>query len=211
MKGTTRMKVREIVVILALALGTHAGAQQQAFNTTGDSTSEAPRFELGVAFSGIHLSENSNFGVGARAVYNFNSSFALEGEGNFFLNNPAPGILSGGRAVQGLFGPKIGLRTETVGIFGRVRPGFITFSNTFQGINFNPTVPSAFTIETGRLTEPALDLGTVIEIYPSRHWAWRTDLGDTMIFYRSSSFFGITLPGSTQNNFQFSTGFQYRF
>jgi hypothetical protein len=51
----------------------------------------------------------------------------------------------------------------------------------------------------------------VIEIYPSRHWAWRTDLGDTMIFYRSSSFFGITLPGSTQNNFQFSTGFQYRF
>ena len=69
----------------------------------------------------------------------------------------------------------------------------------------------AFTIETGRLTEPALDLGTVIEIYPSRHWAWRTDLGDTMIFYRSSSFFGVTLPGTTQNNFQFSTGFQYRF
>jgi hypothetical protein len=61
------------------------------------------------------------------------------------------------------------------------------------------------------LTEPALDLGTVIEIYPSRHWAWRTDLGDTMIFYRSSSFFGITLPGTTKNNFQFSTGFQYRF
>jgi hypothetical protein len=211
MKGTTKMKVREIVVILALALGTHAGAQQRTFNATGDSTSETPRFELGVAFSGIHLSENSNFGVGARAVYNFNSSFALEGEGNFFLNNPTPGILSGGRAIQGLFGPKIGLRTETVGIFGKVRPGFITFSNTFQGINFNPTVPSAFTIETGRLTEPALDLGTVIEIYPSRHWAWRTDLGDTMIFYRSSSFFGITLPGTTKNNFQFSTGFQYRF
>jgi hypothetical protein len=205
------MKVREIVVILALALGTHAGAEQRTFNATGDSTSETPRFELGVAFSGIHLSENSNFGAGARAVYNFNSSFALEAEGNFFLNNPSPGILSGGRAIEGLFGPKIGLRTETVGIFGKVRPGFITFSNTFQGINFNPTVPSAFTIETGRLTEPALDLGTVIEIYPSRHWAWRTDLGDTMIFYRSSSFFGITLPGTTKNNFQFSTGFQYRF
>jgi hypothetical protein len=142
---------------------------------------------------------------------NFNSSFALEGEGDFFLNNPSPGILSGGRAIQGLFGPKIGYRTDTVGIFVKARPGFITFSNTFQGINFNPTVPSAFTIETGRLTEPALDLGTVIEIYPSRHWAWRTDLGDTMIFYRSVAFFGITLPGSTQNNFQFSTGFQYRF
>jgi hypothetical protein len=205
------MIVRQLVVILALALGMCAEAEQRALNATGDSSNETPRFELGTAFSGIHLSENSNFGVGARAVYNFNSSFALEGEGNFFLNNSAPGILSGGRAIEGLFGPKIGLRTETVGIFGKVRPGFITFSNTAQGITFNPTVPFAFTIETGRLTEPALDLGTVIEIYPNRHWAWRTDLGDTMIFYRSSSFFGITLPGTTKNNFQFSTGFQYRF
>jgi len=205
------MKVREIVVILALALGTYAQAQQRAVGPTGDSASETPRFELGAAVSGIHLSENNNFGVGARAVYNLNSSFALEGEGDFFLNNPAPGIRSGGRAIQGLFGPKIGYRTDTVGIFGKARPGFITFSNTFQGINFNPAAPFAFTIETGRLTEPALDLGTVIEIYPSRHWAWRTDLGDTMIFYRSAAFFGITLPGSTQNNFQFSTGFQYRF
>src|SRR5690349_6831662 len=144
MKGTTKMKVREIVVILALALGTHAGAQQRAFNATGESTSETPRFELGVAFSGIHLTENNNFGVGARAVYNFNSSFALEGEGDFFLNNPAPGIRSGGRAMEGLFGPKIGYKTDTVGIFGKARPGFITFSSTFQGINFNPTVPSAF-------------------------------------------------------------------
>jgi hypothetical protein len=206
------MKVRQIAVILALALGMNAGAQQRAANSSaGDSSNETPRFELGVAFSGIHLSENNNFGVGARAVYNFNSFFSLEGEGNFFLNNPSPGILSGGRAIEGLFGPKIGFRTDTVGVFAKVRPGFITFSNTVQGITFNPAVPSAFTIETGRLTEPALDLGTVIEIYPSRHWAWRTDIGDTMIFYRSSSFFGITLPGTTQNNFQISTGFQYRF
>src|SRR6476646_170786 len=105
MKGTTKMKVREIAVILVLALATHAVAQQRVFNATEDGASETPHFELGVAFSGIHLSENSNFGVGARAVYNFNSSFALEGEGNFFLNNPTPGILSGGRAIQGLFGP----------------------------------------------------------------------------------------------------------
>ncbi|HET8889916.1 MAG TPA: hypothetical protein VFQ41_13520 [Candidatus Angelobacter sp.] len=56
-----------------------------------------------------------------------------------------------------------------------------------------------------------MDLGTVIEIYPSKHWAWRTDIGDTMIFYRSSTFFGVTVPETTQNNFQFSTGFQYRF
>ena len=206
------MKVRQIAVILALTLGVNAGAQQPASNlAAGDSSSDTPRFELGVAFSDIHPSENNYFGVGTRAVFNFNSVFSLEGEGNFFLNNPSPMILSGGRAIEGLFGPKIGYRTDTVGIFAKARPGFITFSNTLRGIAFNPAVPSAFTIETGRLTEPALDLGTVIEIYPSRHWAWRTDIGDTMIFYRSTSFFGATLPGITKNNFQFSTGFQYRF
>ncbi|MBZ5505067.1 MAG: hypothetical protein LAO78_06240 [Acidobacteriia bacterium] len=207
------MKVREIAVILALTLlVVNAGAQQRASNSpAGDRSNELPRFELGIAFSGVHLSENNNFGVGARAVVNLTSFFSLEGEGNLFLNDATPGILSRGRAVEGLFGPKIGFRTDTVGIFGKVRPGVISFSNTVQGITFNPTVPSAFTIETGRLTEPALDLGTVIEFYPARHWAWRTDLGNTMIFYRSSSFLGVTLPGTTHSNFQFSTGIQYRF
>lgn len=206
------MKVRQIAVILALALGMNAGAQQPASSlAAGDSNNDTPRFELGVAFSGIHLSENNNFGVGARAVFNFNSAFSLEGEGNFFLNNSTPGILSGGRAIEGLFGPKIGFRTDTVGIFGKVRPGFISFSSTAQGVTLNPAVPSAFTIATGRLTEPALDLGTVIEIYPSKHWAWRTDIGDTVIFYRPHTFFVVPLPGTTRNNFQFGTGFQYRF
>jgi hypothetical protein len=87
----------------------------------------------------------------------------------------------------------------------------ISFSNTVQGIIVDPTLPFSFSVQTGRLTEPALDLGTVIEFYPAKHWAWRTDIGDTMVFYRSSSFSGIRIPGTTRSNFQFNTGFQYRF
>src|SRR6476619_6002511 len=102
---------------------------------------QPPRFEVGVAMSGIHLSDNNNFGLSTRAVFNFNSFFSLEGEGNFFLNNAPPKLLSGGRAVEGLFGPKLGLRTEKVGIFAKVRPGVISFSNTIQGITINPTLP----------------------------------------------------------------------
>src|SRR5947209_10954554 len=207
------MKACHLVIILAMALGAvNARALQTAANSSCSSCSDQPpRFELGVAMSGIHLSDNNNFGVGARAVFNLNSFFSLEGEGNFFVNNASPKGFSGGRAVEGLFGPKIGLRTDSVGIFAKVRPGVISFSNTIQGITLNPTLPFPISIQTGRLTEPALDLGTVIEFYPARHWAWRSDIGDTMIFYRSASFLGIRIPGSTRSNFQFSTGLQYRF
>jgi len=207
------MKACHLVVILAVSLSAvNAAALQAASNNScSDCADQPPHFELGVAASGIHLSDNNNFGVGTRAVFNLNSFFSLEGEGNFFLNNASPKLFSGGRAVEGLFGPKIGLRTESVGIFAKVRPGMISFSNTVQGIIVNPTLPFSFSIQTGRLTEPALDLGTVIEFYPARHWAWRTDIGDTMVFYRSSSFSGIRIPGTTRSNFQFNTGFQYRF
>ena len=207
------MKACHLVVILAVSLiAVNAAALQAASNNScSDCDDQPPRFELGVAGTGIHLSDNNNFGVGARAVYNFNSFFSLEGEGNFFLNNASPKLFSGGRAVEGLFGPKIGLRTESTGIFAKVRPGVVSFSNTVQGIIVNPNVPFSFSIQTGRLTEPALDLGTVIEFYPARHWAWRTDIGDTMVFYRSSNFSGFPVRGTTKNNFQFNTGFQYRF
>jgi len=207
------VKACHLAVILAVSLiAVNAAALQTASsNSCSDCGDQPPRFELGVAGTGIHLSDNNNFGFGARAVYNFNSFFSLEGEGNFFLNNASPKLFSGGRAIEGLFGPKIGLRTENVGIFAKVRPGVISFSNTVQGIIVNPNVPFSFSIQTGRLTEPALDLGTVIEFYPARHWAWRTDIGDTMVFYRSSNFSGFPIAGATKSNFQFNTGFQYRF
>ena len=202
------MKVCHLVIILAITL---SAANAVALQAASNNDDQPPRFELGVAAGGIHLSDNNNFGIGARAVFNLNSFFSLEGEGNFFLNNASPKLFSGGRTIEGLFGPKIGLRTENVGIFAKVRPGVISFSNTVQGIVVNPTLPFSFSIQTGRLTEPALDLGTVIEFYPARHWAWRTDIGDTMVFYRSTSFSGFQIPGSTKSNFQFNTGFQYRF
>lgn len=207
------MKACHLAVILAVSLSAVNAAALQAAssNSCSDCSDQPPRFELGVAATGLHLRDNNNFGVGARAVFNFNSFFSLEGEGNFFLNNAPPKLFSGGQAVEGLFGPKIGLRSENVGIFAKVRPGVISFSNTVQGITVNPTVPFSFSVQTGRLTEPALDLGGVVEVYPSKHWAWRTDLGDTAIFYHSSSFLGIRVPRTSKSNLQFNTGVQYRF
>jgi len=52
-------------------------------------------------------------------------------------------------------------------------------------------------------TRFALDLGGVIEFYPSRRFVLRVDLGDTVI--RNSQ------PGRTSHNFQFGAGIGIRF
>jgi hypothetical protein len=201
-----------LATVLALLLAAvNASAQQRAAHSALDQGDAAPRFELGALFSEIHLPHNNHLGLGGRAVFNLNRFFALEGEGNFFLTNATPSFRNGGHATEGLFGVKTGIRNDAVGIFAKARPGFISFSRALQDVTFSPSTPLPFSVPTGRLTEPVLDIGAVIEFYPAEHWAWRTDLGDTMIFYRSSSFLGFNIPGKTQHGFQFGTGLQYRF
>ncbi|MFI5103620.1 MAG: hypothetical protein ACHP79_01735, partial [Terriglobales bacterium] len=74
----------------------------------------------------------------------------------------------------------------------------------------------------GRLTQRALDLGGVAEYYPARHWAFRWDFGDSLVFQEKGPTFNFTGVGAptqqpfTQrnfgsNHFQFSTGVHYRF
>lgn len=58
-------------------------------------------------------------------------------------------------------------------------------------------------------TEFALDLGGVLELYPSRFVSVRFDLGDTMIHYGRSTLSGG--PGSITHNLQFTTGVGFRF
>ena len=93
--------------------------------------------------------------------------------------------------MTGLFGVKAGTRTEHFGLFAKVRPGFLTFDNALRAETILVTPgPLGFPIGTisslrfGRLTQPALDLGGVVEYYPARHWAFRWDMGDTLIFRR---------------------------
>jgi hypothetical protein len=71
------MKACRLVIILVATLcAVNAVALQAASNSScSDCGDQPPRFELGVAMSGIHLSDNNNFGFGARAVFNLNSFF----------------------------------------------------------------------------------------------------------------------------------------
>jgi hypothetical protein len=193
---------------------------------------EPPRFEVGAQFSSLSI--NNGFetrtepGFGGRFTYNLTDNFALEAEGNFFPHNDRSNAFrTGGRAAEGLFGVKIGKRYKKFGFFGKARPGFISFSQgltefTVVGQTGNPF--SDIAVRVKRLTHFALDIGGVLEFYPTRHLVTRFDAGDTIIRQGQTTITTIsgtsggtfvplplTFPADTTHNFQFSAGVGFRF
>ncbi len=194
-------------------------------------SNETPRLEIGAHFTALGFSGNSDTrfapGFGGRLTYNLTETFAIEAEGNFFPRDRFHGLRAVGRAVQGLFGVKVGKRYKRFGLFAKARPGFISFSEGIselvpEGPVFDPAAPLNF--RTRRLTHFAADLGGVLEIYPSRRVLLRLDAGDTIIRYGNTTVntFQLipgnpfvpepfTIPGETKHNFQLSAGVGFRF
>jgi opacity protein-like surface antigen len=164
-------------------------------NAQAQSRSETPKVEIGAHYTLLRFSDfdTNDSGVGGRLTYNLSDNFGIETEFNFFPEerlNFANGTSLTSRRTQGLFGAKYGLRSEKAGFFGKIRPGFIRF-----GEGSSPLGVSA--------TEFALDIGGVVELYPTRPVALRFDVGNTLIRFGSLGF--------TSNNLQISTGVAYRF
>ena len=162
-------------------------------------------------------------GFGGRFGYNFNRYFALEAEANFF---PRDRVFEGGSKTQLIAGAKAGKRFKGVGLFGKARPGFMRFSQgDFRpGPNACPAVfpPLLSCFQSEAKTNFALDLGGVVELYPSKKTIVRFDVGDTMIFFgdrlvalsnQNNPPSAVVLPrgSETTHNFQFSAGFGFRF
>jgi outer membrane protein with beta-barrel domain len=175
---------------------------------------ETPRVEIGAHFSLIRLPrpqfDSTVLGVGGRITFNFNSHVAVEGEFNFFPKDlPGRPSLSG-QQTQGLFGLKAGIRSSRAGIFGKVRPGYMRFWQAHEGIVCIAVFPAPFGCELARRgrTGFALDLGGVVEFYPSRHTVVRFDLGDTVINFQGPFFEGRSL---TTHSLQFNAGVGFRF
>ncbi|OFW18149.1 MAG: hypothetical protein A3H27_12615 [Acidobacteria bacterium RIFCSPLOWO2_02_FULL_59_13] len=108
-------------------------------------------------------------GFGGRLGYNFSNYIAAEGEVNFF---PTRRQSSGGRKTEALFGVKAGGRVDDFGLFAKVRPGVMHFSDT----------------EVGADTNFALDVGAVVEYYPSRRTLIRVDLSDVIVQFEERTF-----------------------
>jgi len=185
------MRKMFLFVLAAVAFLVMVPAQ----NAQAQSRSETPKVEIGAHYSVLRFSDfdTSDNGVGGRVTYNLSDNFGLETEFNFFPQerlNFANGTSVDSRRTQGLFGAKYGIRSEKFGIFGKIRPGFIRF-----GEGSSPIGVSA--------TEFALDIGGVLELYPTRPVALRFDVGNTLIRYGARDF--------TSNNLQISTGVALRF
>ena len=166
-------------------------------------------------------------GVGARLGYGVNRHVTLEAEVNFFPREAevTSEDFTGSRKLQGLFGVKAGKRNEKFGLFAKARPGFVRFgAGELQGSGgciavLAPTPSGCFSVDELGRTDFALDLGGVVEMYPTERSILRVDLGDTVL--RSKEHYVpvlslpapviVPVPARTTHNFQGSVGFGFRF
>lgn len=112
-----------------------------AYPAAAGAQSIERRFEAGGQFAAPVLSEFSetDVGLGGRLSYRLTSFIRVEGELNFFPSKLTgereygsshfSGHFSGSRA-EGLFGLTMGPQWEKLGLFGRLRPGFVRFGET---------------------------------------------------------------------------------
>ena len=174
-----------LMVVCATALTLSAGELDQ------------PRVEVGVVLGGLRegvLREYPVVGGGRVSIHTWRFLDA-EVEVNRF---PIGGAASSYPATQALFGLRAGRRIGNLGVYGKLRPRFISFDS-------NQYVPAL-----GR--RAALDAGGILELYSRHHIAGRMDFGDTVVWYGkdlvipSISGVGGSVTAGTRHQLQWSVG-----
>ena len=208
------------IVAVVLLLQSPAVSQSQS--------QQLPKFEVAGEFTTLEREDFTGLrtdpGVGGRFTYNLNRVFSLEAAGYYFPKR-CFFCRNAGRITEGLAGVKAGKRFEKWGVFAKARPGVITFSEgTFDQFTVvGPAFPIVF--ERSRLTTFAMDVGGVVEFYPTKHLVTRFDVGDTIIHFGRRSFdtvlfnpidntftsTQITMPARTTHKLQFITSVGWRF
>lgn len=169
---------------------------------------KTPKFELGMFYSALNVSEESDTdsGLGLRFTYNLNKYVGVEAETTDF-EKICEDCVSNER--QAFFGVRAGKRSKRYGVFAKVRPGYTRFFllGTAPGPNFVDGGQARF----------SLDVGGVFEYYPHRHLSVRVDAGDTMIHYKTGDFFIHDIDQRSfvqrklSHNLQINVGVAFRF
>lgn len=146
-----------------------------------------PRYEIGAQVTSPYFREfsevlgrRSEIGGGGRFTLNLNNLLAAEAQVDLYPNDK---FFDYRRKIQGLFGVRAGVRNGRVGLFGKVRPGFMHVRD--RGVcaipeGCGPTPPGYTDRYVGRFWF-ALDAGVVFEVYPSHRMALRVDAGDLFV------------------------------
>lgn len=199
--------------------GLHLAAPEKKQNgrvEEGDETWKTRRRSIGVHYVNISLPGFRNDcsgcrepsrGVGIGYGFRIANSLFFDSEINYFPRHESKGR----PRLEGLFGAKIGHQGKKWGVFGKVRPGFLYYDETWTG-GWLPKFDS--------LNRFALDSGGIVEVYPSRRSTLRFDLGTTLIRYlqdypnpRLSPLGSLQSPQYyvNQGNLQISSGYAIRF
>jgi hypothetical protein len=179
----------------------------------------AQRLETGVFFTYAFLEEigsndhevgTSTAGLGCRLAWRLLPFLDIDTE---VAVHPTAGV--SGYKVQGFAGAKVGGQFGRVGLFAKVRPGFLYFSKDPFGVGRRgATFPETVWAHS---LEPAMDVGVVIEYFASHGVAVRFDLADTIVRYDSRRVFVSQreplreVGGFTTRNRQWSIGLGKRF
>ncbi len=193
------------------------------------------RFELGIQFSSLILNPpptgfgdegaRPEAGFGVRFGYNVTNNLAFEIEGNFYPPHRRFNIstAAGGYPTQVQTGVKYGRRFDRFGLFAKARPGIVHFSSVAEVTGYDSITfgGQTFFFPNFRFTEKdyfSMDVGGVLEFYPSKRILTRFDVGDTMIRYPSrdnASTFTTTppprLPSELRHSLQVTAGIGFRF
>jgi len=168
-----------------------------------------------IAREGLTDNVRTEPGYGGYASYRFFGVFYLDGDLLYFPRSPAlSGPHDGGTILQGLVGLKGGIRRNHFGFFGKVRPGFNSYSQALTSVT--TTGGSTPVDGYGRSTNFVLDLGGIIELYPSKRSTLRLEVGDTHLFFgtRNVNVDGTIEPvggGKMQHSIQVVVGYGWRF
>jgi hypothetical protein len=204
---------------MLFVLASAAGARAQE--------ADAPKVEIGVQYTSLSINlpvfggTQNPPGFGARVTYNLNDFFAVEAEGNLYPTTTRHDYVTGGAAQQAQFGAKVGKRWKSFGLFAKARPGFISFGETLTPLQVVSGGVTFFQFQPERKTHFSMDVGGVLEFYPSRRVFMRVDAGDTIIRYgEHAEILPIAEPfgsapapvrAETLHNFQFTAGVGFRF
>ena len=215
------MNKKLFLVAVILLIHSQAMAQSQ----------ELPKFEVAGEFTTLEREafpgRRTEPGLGARFTYNLNEMFSIEAAGYFFPKQCSQ-CRNDGNVAEGLAGVKFGKRFEKWGIFAKGRPGAISFSRGAIDVIVPPGTIPAFgplDFEFKRVTAFAMDVGGVVEFYPSKRIVTRFDIGDTIMHFKRRNLntvlfdpvtntvtpIAIPIPARTSHNFQFMTSVGFRF
>jgi len=159
----------------------------------------AQTYEIGLQLTGVHLHkiDEAPFGIGGRFHYNATNLLAADIEVAHYPENPSGNF---GETTT-LAGIRAGNRFGRFGVFAKSRAGVMHFGGEY--FTSRLTVKNQFIV----------DLGGIIEYYPTRRSFIRIDAGDTVIYYGGSRLFNRPNPDplGTVHNFQSGLGVGLRF